>query len=232
MSTTNPVIIPVRTGLAMTRATMESVAAQDIDGGVAPIVIDNDSGDCAPFIRSLNCVTMSYRPDKGLHYVWNRALTLAFTHMDAQYVLVINNDIEMRPDTYRLLVADGGAFVTGIGVDTRAQTAHTHVENKSLHPTFSCFLIRRETWQRVGQFNEAFYAWAGDCDYHVRLHRAGIKAYALDLPFYHIGSGTLKHTKGSPEHERLCKIADADRATFERMYGCIPGEPAYEELFR
>lgn len=226
----NPVIIPVRTGLDMTRRTIESTLAQDIAGGVTPIVIDNDSGAVAPYLRSIHAVAFSYRPEKGLHYVWNRALRLCFDNLRLPYALVINNDIEMRPDTYRLLVEDGGRFVTGIGVDSREATAHVDVSSRSPHPTFSCFLIRREVWQRIGEFDEGMHVYCGDCDYHVRMHRAGIVAYQLNLPFFHIGSGTLKQVDDATR-DRICARADADRAYFRRLYDCVPGEPAYEALF-
>lgn len=226
----NPIIMPVRAGLQMTRAAATSALAQDIVGGTTLVLIDNDSGECAPYLRSLNAIMLAYRPEKSLNYVWNRALSLVFDQLGCEHALVINNDVVLREDTYRLLLADGGEFVTGIGVDSMEQLASVDVTSKRPHPTFSCFLLRRSVWERIGQFDERYWAYCSDCDFHVRMHRAGIVAEQLALPFYHESSGTLKHVDDATR-ELICRRADADRELFHRAYGCVPGDGEYAKLF-
>jgi len=79
----------------------------------------------------------------------------------AEHVLVVNNDVLLRPDTYRLLVADGSLFVTAVASDDpdcvkpvqqpsgRWDYAEPDPAGKRPHPTMSCFLIRRECWVKV-----------------------------------------------------------------------------------
>lgn len=229
----NVIVMPVRAGIAMTRRAVESALRQHVDGGVVLNAIDNGSTDgCAAYLRALNgsVILQTYARPQNLHRVWNQALRLAFEKLHVEHVLVINNDVVLRPDTYRSLLADGGMFVTGVGVDTIEGTYQANPLSRSPHPHFSCFLMRKVCWDRVGAFEESYYAYAGDCSYHVRMHRAGIDAHSIDLPFYHVGSGTLKSVDHKTRDE-IQGLADADRATFEKQYGCAIGSDAYGKLF-
>lgn len=215
--------------MAMTRRAIISAQQQDNDPTL--VLIDNASEDCGPYLRSIHdAILFSHREPQGLHYVWNRAFHFLFDVQKCEHVLCINNDVWLRPDMYRLLVEDGGDFVTGISVKHMYETAKADVTSKSPHPDFSCFLMRRKVWDKVGEFDEQMRYYSGDCCYHVRMHRAGIEAKCIALPFYHEGSGTIK--SASPEdRQRICKQADADREVFRKKYGCIPLEPQYAELF-
>jgi len=244
----NVIICPIRVSLPMTMACIQSLQAQDIVDGVTLYLIDNGTDDgCGPWIRAQEGITVAYTKPKGLSQVWNRALAHCFDTLRLSYVLVVNNDTVLRPDTYRLLVEDGGPFVTAVGVSSMAQMGW--IEGSPLgvnqsnevcvnltltrrpHPDFSCFLIRHEVWERVGGFDEHMVSWCSDCDYHVRMYRAGIPACCISIPFYHIASGTLKHV--DPEtHEALCRQSDRDREAFCMKYGCLPGTPEYTELFK
>lgn len=229
----NPVVMVVRTGNAMTRRCVGSLITQDIDGGVELVMADNGADDgTSHFLRTLPGVLVSYRPAANLHKVWNRLIRHAFVSMRAEHVLVVNNDTWLRPDTYRLLVASRHAFVTGVSVGTMAEaTSHADPASSSPHPSFSCFLLRRAVWERVGEFDERYHIYAGDNQYHVRMHRAGVEACAIDVPFFHEVSGTIKQLPFD-EAERIRKQADADREVFKAEFGCMPWEPGYAELFR
>jgi hypothetical protein len=167
----------------------------------------------------------------SLNRVWNEALRLTFHSLKLDYALVINNDLTLRPDTYRLLVADGGLFVTGVSVSDEKLLQSTDPTSKSPHPSFSCFLIRREVWTRVGEFDEDYWAYCSDADMHLRMDRNGIDAYAIAVPFLHEVSGTIKHADNATR-EMLMKRADADRETFQRKYGFSVGSPEYYSSFR
>lgn len=217
----------------MTRACVESALAQDI-GDVWLYVIDNASTDgTGDYLRTLGVRTtvVSHMHPQGLHKVWNEALTLTFDSLRLPHALVINNDTVLRPDTYRLLRDDGGLFVTGVGVDTREKMEACDPTAKSPHPSFSCFLIRKECWDRVGEFDEDLQIWCGDASYHLRMDALGIDACSLAVPFGHEVSGTMK-LADDKERDRLQAIADADRATFERKWGCKVGDEAYYARFR
>ena len=166
------------------------------------------------------------------------------------YVLVCNNDVVLRPDTYRWLVDDGGGFVTAVGTKDEEKIKPLPYEHRDAngkligggyarpdpsakrpHPDMSCFLIRRSTWELVGDFNEAFYpAFVEDADYHVRMHRAGIKAESLELPFYHAGSATVNNADPN-EQKYIRRQADKNRELFKTTYGFGVGSDAYYQEF-
>jgi hypothetical protein len=227
----NLCIVPVVNNPIMTRRCLDSVLAQNIPTAV--FVILNGSLDCASVVRSYGrrITSIAHAEPISLNKVWNDTLSYAFDKLKLEHVLVLNNDTILRPDTYSLLLADGGGFVTGVGVDKMEQLQTCDPTSKSPHPTFSCFLIRESVWCRVGKFDERYWAFASDCDYHLRMDRMGIDAYQINVPFYHEGSGTMKHMSNE-DRDQLQKRADADREEFIRQHGFAIASPEYEQAFR
>ena len=224
----NVIIVPVVRGRQLTQACVESALAQDI-GDVWLYAIDNASDDgTGEWLRTLGVRTtiVSLPKPVSLSKVWNEALTLVFDSLRLEYALVINNDVILRTDAYRLLRDDGGLFVTGVGVGTPEEMAQATPTARSPHPSFSCFLMRRECWERVGEFDEGMWAWAGDGDYHLRMHAEGIDAASIAVPFGHEVSATIKLAEPE-ERDRLGKQADADRAYFKKKWGCTIGSDDY-----
>jgi hypothetical protein len=62
------------------------------------------------------------------------------------------------------------------------------------------------------------------------MHRLGIEAYTIGVPFFHYASGTLKHAT-EEERKRIEKRADLDRDAFKEKWHCLPGTTEYEALF-
>lgn len=161
---------------------------------------------------------------------WNLGLRTLFA-AGAPYVLVINNDVRLKPETYRVLVESGLRFATGVGVATKEQFEAPFVRNDRNHPDYSCYLIRRECWEKVGPFDENFkVAFYEDNDYHVRMWRAGIRGVCIGIPFWHFGSATLKGMDAS-EMGRTKVVIEGNKERFHTKYGCYPGTPEYEALF-
>ncbi len=228
----NLVIMPCAAGAVMTKNAIDSVLKQDIP--VHILAIDNGSRDCAALLRAYagmkGFTLISYHPQRSLNYVWNQALDTAFRSMKLNYALVINNDVVLPPHTYRMLLEDGGNFVTAVGVDKMERMYQPDPKSKSSHPDFSCFLIRKSVWEKVGGFEEEYWAYAADCSYHLRMYRAGIGPYCINVPYYHVGSGTIKHTDPKTS-AMICKRADDDRETFRKQYGFTVGSPEYNAAF-
>jgi len=214
----------------MTKACLQSLYEQDLKTTI--LAIDNGSTDgCSQYLRSTGVELITYPRPIGLSRLWNNFLSMAFDHLGLPYVLMVNNDTVLRPDTMRWLVADGGPFVTGIGVSSMEQTRTTDATNRRPHPDYSCWLMRREVWDKIGGFDESMVIYSSDNDYHVRMHQAGIDAHCIGVPFYHVASGTIKHIDND-SRDAIQKQADADRETFRKKYGCLPGTPEYEALFQ
>lgn len=228
----NPILMPVLSNRQLTERAVESCLAQDLDG-TRLIVIDNGSTDgVGDYLRSLPSIELvAIERSIGLHRAWNRALDSIFLERQAEHCLVVNNDVRLRPDTYRLLRDDGGLFVTGVSADSESELAEVDASRRIPHPCFSCFLLRRKVWERVGPFDTSMETWAGDGDYHLRMDQMGIDAYAIQVPFLHAVSGTLK-TAPNALRQQICRQADLDREAFRRKWGFAIGSRQYYARFR
>ena len=223
-------IVPVRVSIPMTKACLQSLYEQDLKTTI--LAIDNGSTDgCSQYLRSTGVELITYPRPIGLSRLWNNALSMAFDHLGLPYAILVNNDTVLRSDTVRWLVADGGPFVTGIGVSSMEQTRTTDATNRRPHPDFSCYLIRKEVWHKIGGFDESMAIYCSDNDYHARMHQAGIDAHCIGVPFYHVASGTIKHIDNDAR-DAIQKQADQDREIFKAKWGMYPGTVEYEALFR
>ncbi len=234
----NPVLMLTRNALELTKQAVESVLAQNIS--VSLYIIENDSTDgTKEWLKEQTNYANAFRdmrywrmtPAKGVSASWNFGLGYFFDTAGCDHVLVLNNDLVLRPDFYEALLQDGGDFVTGVGVNDRAQMEQPFVSMRRNHPDFSAFLIRRKVWQTVGSFDESMILYASDNDFHVRCQKAGIRCYTIGIPFYHVASGTLKYATDA-ERKAIQDQADRDRDTFVRKYGFEVGSPMYERQFR
>src|SRR5262245_15469319 len=244
----NWILLLARNNLYLTRKAAKTALAQDV-GDVRLLIIDNACEDgTSDWIQTQRENVFSVRPvaQVSVAAAWNRGLKFIFNNLKMPHCLVINNDVELRPDTYRHLVRDGGGFVTAVGsrdpekirpcrdCEQHGYTIHYDTPNpaaKRPHPDFSCYLIRKETWEKVGQFDERFeIAFCEDWDYHCRLHQAGILAEALELPFLHHGSMTVKMADIN-EQRRISIQADRNRESFRKKWGFAGGSPDYYKFF-
>jgi len=245
----NWILCLTKNNLNLTRNAVKTFLAQRI-GNVKVLLIDDDSTDgTLNWAWGKEGVTAIPRFEhSGVAAMWNLGLGLIFPNED--YALVCNNDVELRPDTYGWLVADGGGFVTAVGSNDREKIKPAIYEaglpghpkmltrypdpvaDPRPHPDFSCFLIRKTAYDKVGAFDENFkVAFCEDWDYHVRLHQAGIDAHCIDLPFLHLSSQTVRNS--SPEErERIYAQARKNREYFREKWGVEGGTDEYYALFK
>lgn len=225
-----PVLIVLRNNLHLTRPCLKSVEAQDIP--VMPWLIDNGSTDgTQQWAATQRGILYTYYAERlSVAQAWNIGLSMLFEKMGFEAAIVLNNDTELRPDTARLLLEDGGGFVTAVGVRERKliETLSTPDPNaKRPHPDFSCYLIRKSVYEQIGPFDENFHiAFCEDGDYDLRLYKDGIRAYCLDLPFLHHGSMTVKNAEPA-EIRRIQIQADKNREYFKRKWGFAMGSEEY-----
>jgi len=230
----NWIVIPIYNQLTLTRDAISTALAQDIPGGVQVlVVIDRGDDGVAHWLRSQRPrVQVVEAPGCGVSKAWNLALDHVFNTMRSEHALVVNSDVRLRPDTYSCLVGDGGSFVTCVGTSSGAKFPGGVPSGRVRpHPDFSCFLIRRELRDRIGPFDAAMRIYCSDGDYHLRMQKAGVSAYCLDLPFYHYASGALKQTDPD-DRERILKIAGQDREVFRNKWGFEMGGTEYYEQFK
>lgn len=235
----NWIVVLTRNNLDLTLQACQSFALQDI-GGVRILVVNNGSTDgtaaWVTHVRGVDDVIHIY-PQKGVANGWNRALRYLFGRLGVSQVLVCNNDVILRPDTYRLLDRENTDFVTAVGHDepnALRGPAPALGEGRRPHPDFSCFLISQRCWDLVGPFDEGFKgAYAEDSSYHCQMHQAGIIAYSIALPFVHVGGGAQTIKRATDEEaQRISEQADRNRAYFKEKWGFEVGSEAYYDFFK
>lgn len=230
------ILIVSRNNLALTKKAIRSAAEQDVPCDI--LVVDNFSTDgTQEWLRTKQVATVLLQNRESLSACWNRGLR-AFWNIGSREVLVINNDVELRPDTYRLLVSCQEPFITGVSVDKASQLGNVGdrspqelIQAARNHPDFSCFMITKWVWERGFRFDEEYYpAYAEDSKAHVVLHRIGIRALCIDVPFLHITSATIKNAEPT-DRFRIERGAQLNRERFRKEFGCYPGSPEYLGLF-
>lgn len=226
----NAILVPVRNCLSYTRDAVRTFRAQDVP--VSILVLDNASSDgTGAWLQSQHDLARAhFNPPKSVAASWNLGLRWFFQHK-AEHVLVVNNDVLLRPDTYRELLAANLPFATGVGVATVEQMNETYVRADRERPDFSCFLIRRECWERLGPFDESYEgAFYEDNAWHVRAWRRGVHLTCVGLPFWHAASATVKNAP-LPVAQDIAAKAERNRARFRAEFGCGTGAPEYDALF-
>jgi len=232
----NWVLIPCHNNSALLIDGLESILAQTIS--VRIFAIDNASTDNTPFIlNTLNNkhVVVRFDPQLGVAGAWNFGLNYLFNKEEVKHVLVVNQDVIIRPDTYAALIKQNLGFVSAVSRGTKHgledQLDFSNMCSTRPNPDFSCFLVQKSCFERVGEFDETFYpAWFEDNDYHIRAARAGIELYCIDFPFYHYAAGTMKN---ATEEERANYYNPGflhSKQYFLDKWGVLPGTKEYENM--
>jgi hypothetical protein len=162
---------------------------------------------------------------------WNVGLNNLFNNEGAEHVFVINNDTVLPSWFCSSLLSYDVSFVSGVSVGSMEEIANPEPRKELAPcPDFSAFLIRRDAWERVGPFDETMVHYAGDNDWHIRAHRAGVTFWNSGVGFYHERSSTLRNSP--PKERRMIEMqADADRLAFEEKWGFEVGSPQYAAAF-
>jgi GT2 family glycosyltransferase len=160
------------------------------------------------------------------------------------YVLVLNNDIVLHKDAIWQLVKrfeqGGVGMVTCLDVSGEMNGAHKHPSKiseiktnekdtcpESPHPNFSAFMINRECWDKVGEFDEVFApAYHEDNDFHYRMKLAGVLSVCYPpAMFYHYGSRTQNESLGRPLVSG--SAFDDSRTRYITKWGGIPTKEVF-----
>lgn len=222
----NPVLLLTRNCLELTKRCVESVCKQDIDCSL--LLFDNGSND-GTVEHFHDWSMLGYTENKGVSLGWNEGLR-AWFNQGAEYVLAVGNDTILAPWTYSALLSANVPFVTGVDVGMSQLPEKPDVFPLSPHPDFSCFLIRRECWEKVGPFDQHMKLYSSDQDYHIRSHFAGVQLWKAAIPYNHERSSTMNRAS-SAERNEIAQQANRDRAELRRKWGVSAGGPDYAALF-
>lgn len=178
-------------------------------------------------------------PLPSLAATWNMAMNVVWD-LGEDYVLVCNNDVRLRPDTYEHLVnvfedqlepetPDIRFMITAIGrrEDTWFEDRNREITWEELStgnrggPDFSCYLFTKAMHKQFA-FDENFIpAYTEDCDMHRRIMLAGLglHCFSVNLPYLHYASQSLK-TMDPKKREKLeSAIENGSRAYYLKKWG-------------
>lgn len=231
--------IPVLNCKDLTLQTIADCMAQDC-GDVKILVVDNGStDDTRQALKDLNdsrIHILEFDENEGVGPAWNHICQLVFSGAlepggdIPSHVLIINNDVRLRPDTYSSLLIPKGGFVTGVNVGSieKMNAEEIHVTPDPVlkgGPDFSCFRITRDFYEKLGGFPECFMAFHEDNLTHWMAKFKGIDAdmYGIAVPYVNIGSQTIKQ---NPE---VKKLVDRSWSFNKLLYERICGGPVGRE---
>ena len=218
------------------------------------LLIDNASSDeTKREAERLQSANFAYQRNEE---PWSCAKSWNFGVKDAwergfDYVVVLNNDVLLHPKAIDILVNRFESQVLGTPTalamatmnDVRGEcpiiadiftlsVSDKQAVEESEHPCFSGFMINKECWDRVGEFDENFKpAYFEDNDYHRRINIAGMKAIVVpSAMFYHFGNGTQREAIPGRWVTSGFQF-EKNREYYKSKWGGLPGEETFQKPF-
>lgn len=250
-SNPNWVVIPFLDEWEMTKATLMDCLAMRVDGRRPNIMLVDNGSDpattgqavlfvhaCFDLLDDVDVMLTGHpAPGQPLNHAWNIALWQIW-EFGGEQVLVVNNDVQLHPDTFRRLgevtFKTGGLLVSGVN----AGHVPDELPEISLNatrggPDFSCFLITREAHTKY-PFDPRF-TFAGDWDTHRRylMGGDGDSIFGVNVPYLHVGQGsqTLKRMreKDPARAQQIADMADQHRALYAEKWGGTFGQETLDK---
>jgi N-acetylglucosaminyl-diphospho-decaprenol L-rhamnosyltransferase len=246
------VVIPVFNRWDLTQSCLNHLRQQTIPHTAT--VSDNGSTDGTP-----QCVRDEFPEAHVVELGENTGFTVACNRGvgtgDGDIVVLLNNDVECRPDFLERLVAplatdDAIGSVAalllmpgeehiesfGLAVDPtfagypRLRGSHTTsaqaIEPLLIGPSGAAGAYRRIAWEQVGGLDEGVFAYGEDVDIALRLRAAGWKAAsARDAVAIHVGSATATTRSAWQRYQ-----GGFARGYFLRRYGALRTRAAVRTL--
>ena len=196
----------------LTESTVNHLLQQDIPIDIA--VWDNASSDVTPeWLKTQNGIQYYISPE---NVMWTPALNASINKFwnGQEYLLIMNNDINLPPHGVRMLVEQATKPETGLCApwgsalggqqDFAIHFDHNPVSEENirdriknmppLRTTFlmgACVMMRKSIYDEVGPFDEMMPLGADDHDYAIRVKAKGYHIYVV-RNFYaeHFGHAT------------------------------------------
>lgn len=243
MSLSIDVVVPTFNGWELTERCLAHLRAQTVAHTV--IVADNASSDGTPD-RLRNAFPETVSVETGGNLGFAVACNRGAAAGSGEIVVLLNNDVEARPDFLErlakpfdadpqvgsvaaLLVRPGGTIIDSIGLTadrtlagfprlTGRPVAEAVAQRPLLvGPSGGGAAYRRTAWERTGGLDERVFIYGEDLDLAFRLRGAGWRAAAApDAVGVHLGSATLGHRSAWQRYQ-----GGFSRGYFLRRYGVL-----------
>lgn len=252
MAASIDVVVPTYDRYELTRDCLAHLARQTV--AHRTIVVDDGSSDSTPerLRRDWPRVTIL---ELGGNHGYTKAVNRGVGAGEGEYVVLLNNDVQLRPDCLELLVAPlaqdprlgsvaatllrpGERTIDSVGVTADATLAgfarlqgHPAADATSCAPVLTgpegtTGAYRRSAWEQVGGLDETIVAYMEILDLALRLRTAGWDtASAPDARGVHLGSGTYGRRSA-----RQRRMAGFSRGYLLRRYGVLRGRAGARAL--
>lgn len=245
------VVIPTYNWWDLTQSCLEHLRAQTAPHSV--IVADNASTDGTP-ARVRAAFPEVHVIELDQNHGFSAACNTGARAGEGEVLVLLNNDVECRPDFLErlaarldnddtgsvaglLLTGEGGTIESfGVAVDRTlagyprlrgAPSAKAQPGGSVLAgPSGAAAAFRREAWDEVGGLDERVFAYGEDVDLALRLRGAGwLAAAAPDAVAIHRGSATAVHRSSAQRY-----AGGLSRGYFMRRYGVLRRRHALRAL--
>jgi N-acetylglucosaminyl-diphospho-decaprenol L-rhamnosyltransferase len=246
------VVVPVHNNYALTSSCLEHLAHQTATHRV--VVVDDGSSD-ATVERLQRDWTEVATIELGSNRGYTRAVNAGVRHGDGEYVVLLNNDVELRADSLERMVAPleqdkrigsvaalmltpGGRTIDSVGVAadvTLAGFARLQgrpaadaglLEPVLAGPEGTAGAYRRRAWEQVGGLDETIPAYMEILDLALRLRGAGwMTTSAPGAVGIHLRSRTYGRRSAAQR-----RLAGFSRGYLLRRYGVFRTRAAARAL--
>jgi GT2 family glycosyltransferase len=204
-------IVPVWNGRGRLARLLDSLDAQTLRADEL-IVVDNGSTDGAPDLaRSRGARVIAMGRNTGFAPAVNRGVREA----RGEWVAILNSDVELAPDYFAILAAEGAPFATGKILSPKGRLDGTFdltvcggatwragsgmpdgppfdAPREIVSPPWTAVLFRADVFAQAGLLDERFESYLEDVDFGLRCAAIGIRGlYVPEARAVHVGSASL-----------------------------------------
>lgn len=188
------------------------------------VVIDN-GGKLTGYRNRAHTVPVEIvRPGKnlGVGPAWN-TLARSYLKTAQDRLLICGDDTTLQPDVMEQVLLTMS--------NTGADFVFPDPARSTMPQMFTCFLVRKSLFDKVGYFDEKFWpAYFEDNDFHRRMKLAGAIESVAPCGYDHLNSGTMKSF--TPEEtERHHERFRACRDYYIEKWGGLPGAERFSDPF-
>jgi hypothetical protein len=246
------VVVPVHDHYALTRDCLEHLARQTVSHRV--IVVDDGSSDGTPERVRAEWPQASVI-ELGSNHGYTQAINRGVSAGQGEFVVLLNNDVQLRPDCLERLLAElqadsrigsvaavmlaaGEQTIDSVGVTADVTLAgfarlqgHPAADAAASLPVLAgpegtAGAYRREAWQQVGGLDERIHAYMEILDLALRLQSAGWRASSAPQAVgVHLGSSSYGRRSSTQR-----RLAGFSRAYLLRRYGVLTGRAGARTL--
>jgi GT2 family glycosyltransferase len=243
MSLTVDLVVPVRNGWKLTERCLEGLRQQTRHHNI--VVCDNASTDGTPE-RVRRSFPEVHLVELGANLGFSVASNRGVNSGSGEVVVLLNNDVECRPDFLQrllavleqneqvgsvaaLLLTPGGEQIESFGLTAdptlagfprlRGRAAGEAQTDRPVlvGPSGAAGAYRRQAWEAVGGLDEGVFSYGEDLDLALRLRAAGwTTAGASEALAVHLGSATAGRRSSWQRYQ-----AGFSRGYFVRRYGLL-----------